>query len=97
MNGRLENFIKEPIILREIQNPHVRLVMVIGMSDTGKTALIECLADYLSKQTDVGIVDLDMGQSHIFLPTTVSWGKVRKGFKIWQSIKADEFYFTGVL
>lgn len=97
MTGRLEDFIKESRIIRDIENTRQRLIMVIGVSDSGKTALVECLADHLSKKVDVGIADLDMGQSHISLPTTIAWGRVRKGFNSWQSIKVEDFYFTGVL
>lgn len=97
MTVRLEDFIKASRILKEIQYPQNRIMMVIGMSDTGKTVLTECLSDHLSKRTEVGIVDLDMGQSHISLPTAIAWGKIKEGFKSWQSIKVEDFYFTGAL
>jgi len=93
----LKEFIQEAHILEAIQSPQNNVIMVIGGSDTGKTTLIECLADFLSRQREIGIVDLDMGQSHIGLPTTIGWGKVKGGFKDWSGIQVEDFYFTGTL
>jgi polynucleotide 5'-hydroxyl-kinase GRC3/NOL9 len=97
MVGKLEDFIKETQIIEELSNSQNKLIMVIGGVDTGKTTLIECIADFLAKQTRVAIVDLDMGQSHIGLPTTIAWGKIKGGFKSWDSIPVEDFYFTGTL
>jgi polynucleotide 5'-kinase involved in rRNA processing len=97
MAATLKEFIQETHILEAIQSPHNNIIMVIGGSDTGKTTLIECLADLLSRQTEIGVVDLDMGQSHIGLPTTIAWGKIKGGFKGWTSIQVEDFYFTGTL
>ena len=69
--------------------------MAMGGSDTGKTTLIECVARFLSKHTPLGIVDLDMGQSHIGPPATVAWGKIEEGFGEWSEIVVEDFYFTG--
>jgi polynucleotide 5'-kinase involved in rRNA processing len=97
MSGRLKDFVKEAHIVKEIRNPRNKLIMVMGNSDTGKTTLIECIADLLAQETTVGIVDLDMGQSHIGLPTTIAWGKIQRGFKGWAGIVPEDFYFTGTL
>lgn len=93
--GKLEDFIKDNSIIEEIINLGNKLIMAIGGSDTGKTTMVECLADLLARYSDVGIVDLDMGQSHIGPPTTIAWGKIEGGFKDWPSIKVEDFYFTG--
>jgi polynucleotide 5'-hydroxyl-kinase GRC3/NOL9 len=93
----MDKFIKRPHIIRNILDPGSRIIMVIGSADTGKTTLVEGIADMLSMKTTVGIVDLDMGQSHIGIPTTIAWGRIGKGFKSWQSIQAEDFYFTGTL
>ncbi len=95
MKYRIEDFIREPFIIEALANPANRLIMVMGASDTGKTTLIECLVDFLSRKFRVGLVDLDMGQSHIGPPTTIAWGKVSRGFKGWGKIEVEDFYFTG--
>jgi polynucleotide 5'-kinase involved in rRNA processing len=97
VTGKLEDFIKEDRIVNEIRNPRNKLIMVMGAADTGKTTLIECIGDLLAKHTVLGIVDLDMGQSRIGLPTTVAWGKIKGRFKSWSDIKTENFYFTGTL
>jgi polynucleotide 5'-hydroxyl-kinase GRC3/NOL9 len=97
MIGRLEDFIIEDKVVKEICKPRNKLIMVIGDADTGKTTFIEYMADFLAKQTILGIVDLDMGQSHIGLPTTIAWGKIKGGFKSWPNIKVEDFYYTGTL
>ncbi len=45
--------------------------LLLGAADTGKTSLVLALANELSAQRPVGIVDADIGQSHIGPPTTV--------------------------
>ena len=97
MQNSLSNVARENRLFREIHSPHNKTIMVIGRSDTGKTSFIERLADHCSQKTEVAIVDLDMGQSHIGPPATIAWGKVKGGFKSWQDIKMKDFYFTGAL
>jgi polynucleotide 5'-kinase involved in rRNA processing len=97
MAGEFEHFIKKSHIMRNILDPGNRVIMVMGGSDTGKTTLVEGIAGMLSMKTCIGIVDLDMGQSHIGMPTTIAWGKIKKGFKNWQGIQVEDFYFTGTL
>jgi polynucleotide 5'-hydroxyl-kinase GRC3/NOL9 len=97
MTGKLEDFIKEDKIIEELLAPRNKLIMVLGGADTGKTTVIECIADLIARVTPVGIVDADMGQSHVGLPTTIAWGQIKGGFKDWQSIKTESFYFTGTL
>src|SRR3990172_2651122 len=95
MTSRLKDFIRERRIIDDLMNPEKRLIMVVGGSDTGKTTLVESLAELFSRHTPTGIVDLHMGQSHIGPPTTVAWGKVEGGFDDWSKIAAEDFYFTG--
>jgi len=94
---KLVDFIKEPGITRELLGPRNKLILVIGGPDTGKTTLIECIADLLAEHQEVGVVDLDMGQSHIGMPTTIAWGKIKGVFKDWSDIRTEDFYFTGTL
>jgi polynucleotide 5'-hydroxyl-kinase GRC3/NOL9 len=97
MPGQLEDLIRDSSVVEELIRPGNRKIMVIGGTDTGKTTMIECLIDLLSKEGNVGIVDLDMGQSHVGPPTTVAWGEVRGGFRGWSQVAMEEFYFTGAV
>ncbi|MFZ5998001.1 MAG: Clp1/GlmU family protein [Nitrospirota bacterium] len=97
MDTTLEDFIPESLIIDELHRARNKKIMVLGRSDTGKTTLVELLADRLSRETETGIVDLDMGQSHIGPPTTIAWGKTGRGFTDWEDIKAEDFYFTGTI
>ncbi len=54
------------------------ICLVLGGSDTGKTTLTAALAARLARHQAVGIVDADIGQSHIGPPTTVGWAVVEK-------------------
>jgi len=47
--------------------------LILGAADTGKTTLVAALAKRLAPSRPVGIVDADIGQSHIGPPTTVGW------------------------
>jgi len=52
------------------------ICLILGASDTGKTTLAEALAKHLAKHQPVGIIDADIGQSHIGPPATVGWAVV---------------------
>jgi polynucleotide 5'-hydroxyl-kinase GRC3/NOL9 len=93
----IQDFTKNASLHEAIMDPRNRLIMVMGGSDTGKTTLVEAVVDLLSEQAGVGIVDLDMGQSHIGPPTTIAWGKTEGGFQDWEGIGVEGFYFTGSL
>jgi len=54
------------------------ICLVLGASDTGKTTLTMSLAEQLACRQPIGIVDADIGQSHIGPPTTVGWAIVDK-------------------
>ena len=49
------------------------LCLILGASDTGKTTLAAALAKRLAANGPIGIVDADIGQSHIGPPATVGW------------------------
>ncbi len=91
----IEHFIKDGRLLKILDESAVKTIMVIGGSDTGKTTLVEALLSFLSGPR--AAVDLDMGQSRIGVPTTVSWGRVSEGFSDLSGIKEEGFYFTGAL
>jgi polynucleotide 5'-hydroxyl-kinase GRC3/NOL9 len=95
MGDTVNDFIKDSGIVEDLKDPGKRVIMVTGGADTGKTTLVECIADMCAEQSPVGIVDLDMGQSHIGPPTTIAWGKIAEGFKKWTCIATEDYYFTG--
>lgn len=80
-----------------IEAPENRLILVIGASDTGKTTFIESIARTLSYKFSLAIVDLDMGQSHIGPPTTIGWARIPADFRDLNSLKEEDFYFTGTV
>jgi polynucleotide 5'-hydroxyl-kinase GRC3/NOL9 len=47
--------------------------LILGAADTGKTTLAAALGRQLAQSRPIGIVDADIGQSHIGPPTTVGW------------------------
>jgi polynucleotide 5'-hydroxyl-kinase GRC3/NOL9 len=48
-------------------------LLLLGAADTGKTTLMDALAQRLARRQSVALVDADTGQSHIGPPTTVGW------------------------
>ncbi len=48
-------------------------LLLLGAADTGKTTLLNALADRLAQTQPVALVDADIGQSHIGPPTTIGW------------------------
>jgi len=93
----INGFYLEDEIIEKILSPYVKSIMIIGGSDTGKTTLIEALSSFLSRKYRTGIVDADIGQSHIGLPTTIGWGYGKAEFPGWEAIRVEDFYFTGTL
>jgi polynucleotide 5'-hydroxyl-kinase GRC3/NOL9 len=49
------------------------ICLILGAVDTGKTTLSLALAKRLAARQPIGIIDADVGQSHIGPPTTVGW------------------------
>ena len=52
------------------------ICLILGAADTGKTTLAAALARHATSSRPVGIIDADIGQSHIGPPTTVGWAIV---------------------
>lgn len=53
------------------------ICLILGGADTGKTSLAAALARRLAESQPVGIVDADIGQSHIGPPATVGWALLK--------------------
>ncbi|UCF31931.1 MAG: AAA family ATPase [bacterium] len=75
----------------------VRRIMILGGTDTGKTTLVEALADRLSRSHPVGVVDLDVGQSTVGPPTTVAWTRITGGFPGRGVLHPEGIAFVGSL
>jgi polynucleotide 5'-hydroxyl-kinase GRC3/NOL9 len=54
----------------------VRVIVIVGAADTGKTSLAARLAGALAARARVAVVDTDVGQSEIGPPTTIGLGEV---------------------
>ena len=52
------------------------ICLILGAADTGKTTLAAALAKRVASRGPIGIIDADIGQSHIGPPTTVGWALV---------------------
>lgn len=72
-----------------------RSILVVGDVDTGKTTLVTEIARNLLESFQLGICDLDVGQSSIGPPTTVGWGKVEGEVIHLEDIHPRDIYFTG--
>lgn len=83
--------------MERIVDPQMRVIMVIGASDSGKTTLVWSLAASLRERYKTAIVDLDMGQSHIGPPTTIGWAMMERGIEDWTELNVQDFYFTGTI
>lgn len=82
--------------LREIVEERRRVVMILGAVDTGKTTLTAYLAnELLKKGCSVGIVDADIGQSHIGPPTTIALGVPKEPFPTLDEVEPERMYFVG--
>lgn len=80
---------------KALLNPQNKVIMVIGGPDTGKTTLIEDLINLLFVKFKVGVVDADIGQSHIGPPTTIAWTLLEGEFDGWKGIDLKDMYFVG--
>jgi len=78
-------------------DPQNKMIMVIGGPDTGKTTLVEELISLFSARFRIGVVDADIGQSHIGPPTTIAWAPLRGKFSGWEKIKCEDMYFVGTI
>ena len=72
------------------------VVLVLGATDSGKSAGTLLLANYWLKHgRRVGIVDGDMGQSHLGPPTTMGLVVKDKMIRGWEELSPDTLYFVG--
>jgi len=95
MNIAQDRFSLSESIEEAILETKNKLIVVIGASDSGKTTLVEDILELSLKRFKVGIVDMDLGQSHLGPPTTIAWGLVEKKFEGWDKVKVEGFYFVG--
>lgn len=84
-------------LVEEYALADARLILVIGGADTGKTTLVAELADRLSKDDSIGVVDSDIGQSHLGPPATVGWGRIEGSFNGWDAVRLEDYYFAGAI
>jgi len=71
------------------------ICLILGAADTGKTTLTMLLAKQLASRQPIGIVDADIGQSHIGPPTTVGWAVVDKPQTNFSELAAGGISFVG--
>ena len=71
------------------------ICLILGACDTGKTTLAATLASCAASSGSVGIIDADVGQSHIGPPTTVGWAIVDKTPVDFCQLSADGISFVG--
>ncbi len=58
--------------------PRSGICLILGGVDTGKTTLATAIAGRLAAGGPVGVIDADVGQSHIGPPAAVGWAVVEK-------------------
>ncbi len=71
------------------------ICLVLGGSDTGKTSLVGAIIRKVSQNNKVGIIDADVGQSHIGPPTTVGWAIIENPNFDFSNIEANGISFVG--
>jgi len=71
------------------------ICLILGAVDTGKTTLAIALAKQLAAQQPVGIIDADVGQSHIGPPTTVGWAVIDNPHVELSQFRAAGIAFVG--
>jgi len=70
--------------------------IVIGSTDTGKTTLVQAMANEISSASrSCAIVDSDMGQSDIGPPTTIGLGAVHAPIEKMDQVEVIGIYFVG--
>ncbi|MDY0382825.1 MAG: Clp1/GlmU family protein [Atribacterota bacterium] len=73
-------------------------VIVLGKSDSGKTSLIKLLTYFLVKRNrNIGIIDLDIGQSTLGLPATIAISTVDKKKLKDGNIPIEHMLFIGMI
>lgn len=71
------------------------ICLVLGGPDTGKTSLVEAIVRRANSQSRVGIIDADIGQSHIGPPTTVGWAVINNPQFDFSNLKIAGISFVG--
>ena len=71
------------------------ICLVLGAADTGKTSLVAALAKLAASDQPVGVIDADIGQSHIGPPTTVGWAVVDSPDVNFSDLPAGGISFVG--
>lgn len=71
------------------------ICLILGAADTGKTTLAAALAKHAASSQPVGIVDADIGQSHIGPPTTVGWALADSRRMDFSQLTAGGISFVG--
>lgn len=71
------------------------ICLILGASDTGKTTLMAALMKQLTLSRPVGIIDADIGQSHIGPPTTVGWALIDTPPADFSQVGAEGISFVG--
>ena len=69
--------------------------LILGAADTGKTTLATVLSKRLAQSQPVGIVDADIGQSHIGPPTTVGWAVIENQQTDFSQVTPGGISFVG--
>lgn len=73
-------------------------IMVLGDVDTGKTEFCRFLVNSgLEKKYTVGVLDLDIGQSHIGPPGSLGFGIAKKRVRNLEKVPAEIIYPVGAL
>jgi polynucleotide 5'-hydroxyl-kinase GRC3/NOL9 len=71
------------------------ICLVLGGVDTGKTTIAAAIAGRFAPSGPVGVIDADIGQSHIGPPATVGWVFVDKPQVDFSQLIPDGISFVG--
>ncbi|MBW8016179.1 MAG: hypothetical protein FVQ82_08330 [Planctomycetes bacterium] len=71
------------------------ICLILGAADSGKTTLAKALTNCCVTTAPVGIIDADIGQSHIGPPTTVGWAVADKTVADFGQLSAEGISFVG--
>ena len=83
--------------LRLLEGPVGQTILVLGSMDSGKSSLINYLANVILSRTEstVAVVDTDVGQSKIGPPGTLGLGFATEQFIGLDEIQVESLYFVG--
>jgi len=83
-------------LAKRLSKERVRIILILGETDTGKTFFSTFLANrLLSYGLKVGIVDCDTGQSDIGPPGTIGLGVLESQVVFPSEVEPTALYFTG--